>query len=71
MANEALANLAHIGQLKSEAQNPAELQRMLEKAKTRWADAQIMAASVDGRHLVGACWMQPIKSATWPSTKVI
>ena len=53
MATEALANLARIGQLKSEASNLAEVHRMLLQAKTRWADAQLSHASVDGQHLAG------------------
>ena len=67
MANEALANLAGIGQLKSEAQNPAELQRMLKQAKTRWADAQIMAASVDGRFtsVYGAAHAAALAALRW------
>jgi hypothetical protein len=49
MAAEQLANLARIGQLKAEAPDPAEVQRMLQQAKTRLADAQVSHVSVDGR----------------------
>ena len=49
MAAEALANLARIGQLKVQAPNPAEIQRMLKLARTRLADAQLARVSVDGR----------------------
>jgi len=49
MAAEALANLARIGQLKVQAPNPAEIQRMLKLARTRLADAQLAHVSVDGR----------------------
>lgn len=49
MANDALANLARIGQLKVEAPNLAEVQRMLMLARTRLADAQLAEVSVDGR----------------------
>ena len=49
MAAEALANLARIVQLKVQAPNPAEIQRMLKLARTRLADAQLAHVSVDGR----------------------
>lgn len=49
MATDPLANLARIGQLKTEARNPAEVSRMLRLAKTRLADAQLAGVSVDGR----------------------
>lgn len=49
MATDPLANLARIGQLKTEARNPAEVSRILRLAKTRLADAQLAGVSVDGR----------------------
>lgn len=49
MADEPLANLARIGQLKVEARNPAEVARMLKLAKTRLTDAQLPLVSRDGR----------------------
>jgi hypothetical protein len=49
LATDPLANLARIGQLKTEARNPAEVSRMLRLAKTRLADAQLAGVSVDGR----------------------
>lgn len=49
MADEPLANLARIGQLKVEARNPAEVARMLKLAKTRLTDAQQPLVSRDGR----------------------
>lgn len=67
MATEALANLARIGQLKSEAPNLAEVQRMLLQAKTRWADAQLGDASVDGRFtsVYGAAHAAALAALRW------
>ena len=49
MARNALENLAQIGQLKVEPRNDAEVQRMLDMARTRLADAQISRLSAEGR----------------------
>ena len=49
MVTDGLANLARIGQLKIEAPNLAEVQRMLTLARTRLSDAQLAEVSVDGR----------------------
>lgn len=67
MATEALANLVRIGQLKSEAPNLAEVQRMLAQAKTRWADAQIASASADGRFtsVYGAAHVAALAALRW------
>ena len=67
MATEALANLARIGQLKSEAPNLAEVHRMLLQAKTRWADAQLSDASVDGRFtsVYGAAHAAALAALRW------
>jgi hypothetical protein len=52
MATEALANLARIGQLKTEPRNAAEVARMLKLARTRLADAQLAHVSVDVDQLI-------------------
>ena len=49
VAATALANLARIGQLKSEPRNIAECQRMLAMARTRLADAKLPSVSLEGR----------------------
>ena len=49
MPPNALENLARIGQLKVEPRNDAEVQRMLDMARTRLADAQISSLSAEGR----------------------
>ena len=49
VSTDALANLARIGQLKIQAPDIAEVQRMLVQARTRFADAQLAYVSVDGR----------------------
>lgn len=49
MAPNPLENLARIGQLKAEPRNAAEVQRMLDMARTRLADAQIGSLSPEGR----------------------
>lgn len=49
MPPNALENLARIGQLKVEPRNDAEVQRMLDMARTRLADAQISKLSAEGR----------------------
>lgn len=49
MATEALDNLVRVGQLKSEAADHAEALRMVLLARTRWADAQQVNVSIDGR----------------------
>lgn len=67
MAIDALANLVRIGQLKSEAPNLAEVQRMLAQAKVRWTDAQIVSASVDGRFtsVYGAAHAAALAALRW------
>jgi hypothetical protein len=67
MATEALANLARIGQLKSEAPNLAEVKRMLLQAKTRWTDAQLNGASLDGRFssVYGAAHAAALAALRW------
>ncbi len=67
MATEALANLARIGQLKSEAPNLAEVHRMLLQARTRWADTQLSHASVDGRFtsVYGAAHAAALAALRW------
>ena len=49
MQNLALANLERIGQLKAEPRNEIEVQRMLDLARTRLADAQMRTLSAEGR----------------------
>ena len=49
MTPNPLENLARIGQLKAEPRNAAEVQRMLDMARTRLADAQIGSLSPEGR----------------------
>jgi hypothetical protein len=49
MTPNPLENLARIGQLKAEPRNAAEVQRMLDMARTRLADAQISSLSAEGR----------------------
>ena len=49
MPPNALENLARIGQLKVEPRNNAEVQRMLDMARTRLTDAQISNLSAEGR----------------------
>jgi hypothetical protein len=49
MHPNALENLARIGQLKIEPRNDAEVQRLLDMARTRLADAQISTLSAEGR----------------------
>jgi hypothetical protein len=67
MATEALANLARIGQLKAEAPNLSEVHRMLLQGKTRWADAQLSDASVDGRFtsVYGAAHAAALAALRW------
>lgn len=45
----ALDNLLRIGQLKAEPRNEAEVRRMLQMARTRLADAQLINLSREGR----------------------
>jgi hypothetical protein len=45
----ALDNLVRVGQLKAEPRNVAEIRRLLASARTRLADAQVPALSVEGR----------------------
>ena len=49
MSTDPLANLARIGQLKTQPPDLAEIQRMLTQARTRLTDAQLLNVSVDGR----------------------
>lgn len=49
MSLPALDNLVRIGQLKAEPRNEAETRRMLEMARTRLADAQLIGLSAQGR----------------------
>lgn len=49
MSLAALDNLVRIGQLKAEARNVAEVERMLSMARTRLADAGLPALSPQGR----------------------
>ena len=51
MPSAALDNLANIGQIKKEACNDAELQRLLRTAQTRLNDAQVPALSAEGRFI--------------------
>jgi hypothetical protein len=67
MATEALANLARIGQLKTEPRNAAEVARMLKLARTRLADAQLAHVSVDGRFasVYGAAHAAALAALRW------
>jgi hypothetical protein len=67
MSTEPLANLARIGQLKTEAPSHDEVHRMLVQAKTRWADAQLSHASVDGRFtsVYGAAHAAALAALRW------
>ncbi|MDZ4190202.1 MAG: hypothetical protein U1D25_19135 [Hydrogenophaga sp.] len=49
MSTRELDNLVRIGQLKAEPRNPAEFKRMLDMARTRLADAQLVGVSREGR----------------------
>jgi hypothetical protein len=49
MADDPLANLARIGQLKTEPRNVAEVQRLIAMAETRLADASLSHVSIEGR----------------------
>lgn len=49
MGLPALDNLVRIGQLKAEPRNLQEVARMLAMARTRLADAQLPALSLEGR----------------------
>ena len=49
MHPNALENLARIGQLKPEPRHDAEVQRLLDMARTRLTDAQISTLSAEGR----------------------
>jgi hypothetical protein len=49
MPPNVLESLARISQLKVEPRNNAEVQRMLDMARTRLADAQISRLSAEGR----------------------
>jgi len=49
MSLAALDNLARIGQLKTEARNVMEVERMLSMARTSLADAGLPALSLQGR----------------------
>lgn len=49
MDSQALADLARIGQIKTEPRNDAEIVRMLGMARTRLADAQLSNLSMEGR----------------------
>jgi len=67
MGAEALANLARIGQLKAQAPDMAEFQRMLTQARTRCADAQLLHVSVDGRFasIYGAAHAAALAALRW------
>lgn len=67
MSTDALANLARIGQLKIQAPDVAEVQRMLTQARTRWADAQLAHVSVDGRFasIYGAAHAAALAALRW------
>lgn len=66
-STDALANLARIGQLKSQAPDTAEVQRMLFQARTRCADAQLAHVSVDGRFasIYGAAHAAALAALRW------
>lgn len=66
-STDALANLARIGQLKSQAPDTAEIQRMLVQARTRCADAQLGNVSVDGRFasIYGAAHAAALAALRW------
>lgn len=49
MSSPELDNLVRIGQLKSEPRNAQEATRMLELARTRYADARLPHISLEGR----------------------
>lgn len=49
MSTRELDNLVRIGQLKAEPRNSAEFKRMLDMARTRLADAQLVGVSREGR----------------------
>jgi len=67
LTTDALANLARIGQLKIQAPNIAEVQRMLVQARTRCADAQLAHVSVDGRFasIYGAAHAAALAALRW------
>jgi hypothetical protein len=67
VSTDALANLARIGQLKIQAPNIAEVQRMLVQARTRFADAQLAHVSVDGRFasIYGAAHAAALAALRW------
>ena len=51
MRSDALENLARIGQLKKEAFNPPEFERLLNLAEARLQDAQVEQLSLEGRFI--------------------
>lgn len=51
MRSDALENLARIGQLKKEAFNPPEFERLLNLAQARLQDAQVEQLSLEGRFI--------------------
>lgn len=51
MSTDALENLARIGQLKKEAFNPHEFERLLNLAEARLTDAQVLQLSAEGRFI--------------------
>lgn len=67
MTIEALENLVRMGQLKSEAPDPTEVQRMLTQAKTRCADARQDNISIDGRFssIYGAAHAASLAALRW------
>lgn len=67
VSTDALANLARIGQLKIQAPDIAEVQRMLVQARTRFADAQLAHVSVDGRFasIYGAAHAAALAALRW------
>jgi len=48
---QALENLVKTGQLKAEPRNDAEIGRLLGMARTRFADARLAGASLEGRFI--------------------
>ena len=67
VSTDALANLARIGQLKSQAPDTAEVQRMLVQARTRCTDAQLTHVSLDGRFasIYGAAHAAALAALRW------
>lgn len=65
--SDPLANLARIGQLKSQAPDLVDIQRMLTQARIRWADAQLLNVSVDGRFasIYGAAHAAALAALRW------